>query len=59
MVYYLYSLFERRVFVFEFDEEKSASNRAKHGIDFEQAQRVWLDPDRWEDAAVRAMRCDS
>jgi uncharacterized DUF497 family protein len=51
MVYYLYSLAERREFVFEFDEKKSASNTAKHGIDFEQAQRIWLDTDRVEGAA--------
>jgi uncharacterized DUF497 family protein len=48
MVYYLYSLSERRGFIFEFDEAKSASNKAKHGIDFEQAQRIWLDPERAE-----------
>jgi uncharacterized DUF497 family protein len=28
---------------FEFDEEKSQSNRAKHGIDFVEAQALWLD----------------
>jgi uncharacterized protein len=30
---------------FEFDPAKSAANRAKHGIDFEQAQGLWNDPD--------------
>jgi uncharacterized DUF497 family protein len=30
---------------FEFDDKKSASNKMKHGIDFEQAQRLWDDPD--------------
>ena len=30
--------------VFEFDPEKSAANLAKHGIDFEMAQALWLDP---------------
>ena len=30
--------------VFEFDAEKSESNRAKHGIDFVEAQRLWNDP---------------
>jgi uncharacterized protein len=30
---------------FEFDPEKSHSNRAKHGIDFEAAQALWNDPD--------------
>lgn len=29
---------------FEGDEHKSASNRAKHGIDFEEAQQLWRDP---------------
>jgi len=29
--------------VFEFDPEKSAANLAKHGIDFEAAQALWLD----------------
>ena len=28
---------------FEFDPEKSAANRAKHGIDFEEAQALWND----------------
>jgi uncharacterized DUF497 family protein len=31
---------------FEFDPNKSESNRIKHGIDFMQAQRLWEDPDR-------------
>jgi len=31
---------------FEFDPAKSASNKAKHGIDFEEAQELWKDPDR-------------
>jgi len=29
---------------FEFDEEKSASNLKKHGIDFVAAQELWDDP---------------
>ena len=29
--------------VFEFDPGKSAANLAKHGIDFETAQALWLD----------------
>ena len=33
---------------FEFDPAKSASNERKHGIDFEAAQALWLDPDRLE-----------
>ena len=28
---------------FEFDEEKSMANKAKHGIDFVEAQLLWLD----------------
>ncbi len=31
---------------FEFDPAKSATNAAKHGIDFELAQQLWKDPDR-------------
>ena len=30
---------------FEFDPNKSLSNADKHGIDFEQAQALWDDPD--------------
>jgi hypothetical protein len=28
---------------FEFDERKSQANEAKHGIDFVEAQALWLD----------------
>jgi len=28
---------------FEFDPEKSSENLKKHGIDFEEAQALWLD----------------
>lgn len=28
---------------FEFDEEKSVANKEKHGIDFVEAQLLWLD----------------
>jgi uncharacterized DUF497 family protein len=31
---------------FEFDPRKSAANKAKHGIDFVDAQAIWTDPDR-------------
>ena len=31
---------------FEFDPEKSNSNKAKHGIDFVETQSLWDDPDR-------------
>jgi len=30
---------------FEFDPEKSESNKRKHGIDFYEAQELWDDPD--------------
>jgi uncharacterized DUF497 family protein len=30
--------------LFEFDAAKSESNRAKHGIDFIEAQSLWSDP---------------
>lgn len=33
---------------FEFDESKSASNKEKHGIDFLEAQAIWMDIDRLE-----------
>ncbi len=29
---------------FEYDPEKSSSNKFKHGIDFEEAQALWDDP---------------
>ena len=31
--------------LFEFDDAKSATNMAKHGIDFRVAQELWNDPD--------------
>ncbi len=37
---------------FEFDIRKSASNREKHGIDFDGAQALWEDPDRVEIPAL-------
>ncbi|MBN2356465.1 BrnT family toxin [candidate division KSB1 bacterium] len=33
---------------FEYDENKSRANKIKHGIDFDQAQELWNDPDRIE-----------
>jgi uncharacterized protein len=36
---------------FEFDPGKSAANKAKHGIDFIEAQTIWADPDRLETPA--------
>jgi uncharacterized protein len=32
-------------YTFEFDEAKSRANKAKHGIDFFEAQTLWLDDD--------------
>lgn len=36
---------------FEFDEQKSASNKVKHGINFIETQELWLDTRRVEIAA--------
>jgi hypothetical protein len=33
---------------FEFDSKKSQSNKAKHGIGFDEAQLMWEDPDLLE-----------
>jgi len=33
---------------FEFDPAKSAANKAKHGIDFEEAHALWDDPHSFE-----------
>jgi uncharacterized protein len=33
---------------FEFDPAKSQANKAKHGIDFIEAQAIWSDADRLE-----------
>jgi hypothetical protein len=30
---------------FEFDPQKSQANKKKHGIDFDEAQALWDDPD--------------
>jgi uncharacterized DUF497 family protein len=32
--------------MFEFDPNKSASNKTKHRIDFEQAMQLWNESDR-------------
>ncbi len=34
--------------IFEYDSRKSAANKQKHGIDFEEAQILWDDPDLLE-----------
>ena len=36
---------------FQYDQRKSASNLKKHGINFDQAQLLWDDPDLVELAA--------
>lgn len=36
------------MYPFEFDPEKSARNKEKHGIDFIEAQALWDDPDLLE-----------
>ena len=41
LLYTFYTIME-----FEFDLNKSASNKEKHGIDFRDAQLLWQDPDR-------------
>lgn len=33
---------------FEFDENKSKINQEKHGIDFVEAQQLWIDPNKIE-----------
>ena len=33
---------------FEFDDEKSKTNKEKHGIDVIEAQQIWSDPERIE-----------
>ncbi|WP_242045086.1 BrnT family toxin [Anabaena catenula] len=33
---------------FEFDPNKSAINKTKHGIDFIEAQKLWIDVNRIE-----------
>lgn len=33
---------------FEYDLNKSQTNKAKHGIDFDEAQVLWEDPERLE-----------
>ena len=34
--------------LFEYDPDKSEKNLLKHGIDFEQAQLLWIDPNLLE-----------
>jgi len=39
---------------FEYDDNKSKQNLAKHGIDFDAAQSLWNDPDLLETPAKNA-----
>jgi uncharacterized DUF497 family protein len=49
MVYKWYNKHVEREYVqFEFDAAKSESNKDKHGIDFVEAQQIWLDEDYLE-----------
>jgi uncharacterized protein len=41
---------------FEYDPDKGAENKRKHGIDFEEAQALWADPARFQ--RVPAMNRD-
>ena len=34
--------------IFEYDENKSNSNKLKHGINFEEAKELWTDPYAFE-----------
>ena len=38
--------------MFEFDKNKSESNKRKHGIDFESASKLWEDSNRIEIPAI-------
>ena len=40
--------------MFEYDKDKSESNKKKHGIDFDEAQTLWSDPDLIEIPAETA-----
>ena len=34
--------------IFEYDKNKSKTNKEKHGIDFKEAQKLWNDPYSFE-----------
>ena len=40
---------------FEFDENKSKTNKLKHGIDFEKAKELWEDPYSFE---LPSLQCE-
>lgn len=51
VVYFLYRNYPKAIWMqFEFDENKSRVNRAKHGIDFVEAQALWCDDLRYRDS---------
>jgi len=35
-----------KILEFDYDPEKSRSNKMKHGLDFEEAKQLWADPFR-------------
>src|SRR5579864_1911925 len=43
----------------ELDPTKSAANKAKHGIDFVEAQAIWNDPDRLARIAMKKQSVSS
>jgi len=40
--------------IFEYDPDKSAGNKDKYGIDFEEAKALWRDTDRLEAEILRS-----
>lgn len=49
MVYFLYHFCMK----FEYDPAKNASNKAKHGLDFEEAKALWSDHNLLEVPVLR------
>ena len=45
--------------LFEYDPAKSARNRIKHGIDFEQAKRLWSGKVVTVPSLANTERCDT
>lgn len=39
---------------FEYDENKSKTNKSKHGIDFEEAKELWKDPYSFEIPSIQS-----
>ena len=40
--------------IFEFDDNKSKTNKIKHGIDFIEAQELWNDPNAFEMPSLKS-----